>query len=68
MRSANKNEGRFSRPTVLRVATLAILAKAMQPRLWPWGFAQPWTDRMEYALVDHSNDSLQMKRKSGNLL
>ncbi len=58
-----KKETRSSLLVVLRVGVIAVLAKVMHPRLWPWGFAQPWTDRMEYSLVDPFNDSLQMKRR-----
>lgn len=48
----------------MRVVALALLVRMMQPRLWPWGLAQPWTNRMKYSPLDLMNDSLQIKRKS----
>lgn len=45
----------------MRVVALALLVRMMQPRLWPWGLAQPWTDRMKYSPLDLMNDSLQIK-------
>ena len=59
---AKANFGAFVRSVY--VLSFAVSVRFLQPRLWPWGFAQPWTDRMEYSAVDPINDSLQSKRKS----
>ena len=45
------------------VGLLAIFSKDWRGRTWPWGLASPWRDRPQYASIDHSNDSLQTKRK-----
>jgi hypothetical protein len=59
----NKTLGGSVVSGTLRVVLFAVFVKAMQSRLWPWGLAEPWVERMHYSEVDLENDSLQIKRK-----